>query len=62
MAQASRLTAYEVYGLGHDFGDKWVAGVQSVTAEQVRAVAERWLTGSPTSAWVVRTGTPEFEL
>lgn len=62
MAQASRLAAYEVYGLGHDFGDKWMAEVQSVTAEQVRAVVERWLTGSPTCAWVVRTGTPEFEL
>lgn len=62
MAQASRLAAYEVYGLGHDFGDKWVAEVQSVTAEQVCAVAKRWLTGAPTCAWVVRTGTPEFEL
>ncbi len=62
MAQASRLAAYEVYGLGHDFGDKWMAEVQAVTAAQVRAVVERWLTGSPTCAWVVRTGTPEFEL
>jgi zinc protease len=62
MSQASRLAAYEVYGLGHDFGDKWVAEIQSVTAEQVRAVARRWLTGSPTCAWIVRTGTPEFEL
>ena len=34
----------ELYGLGYDFGDKEDAAIQAVTLEQVRAVAQKFLT------------------
>lgn len=59
-AQASRLGSYEVYGLGQDFGDRWLAAIEAVTPEAIRAAAERWLDTPSTRAIVVPTGTPEF--
>lgn len=56
-AQAGRLGAYEAYGLGQDFGDRWLAAIEAVTPESVRAVARRWLDREPTRAAVVPVGT-----
>lgn len=39
-AQASRLGKYELFGLGLDFGDRWLERLSDVTAEDVRALAE----------------------
>ncbi|MGH7572290.1 MAG: M16 family metallopeptidase [Gemmatimonadota bacterium] len=59
MAQAGRLARYEVDGLGQDFGDRWLAALQDVTADQVRAVARKHFTGEPTRAWVLPRGAGE---
>lgn len=39
-AQASRLGKYELFGLGLDFGDRWLERLSDVTAEDVRSLAE----------------------
>lgn len=59
MAQAGRLARYEVDGLGHDYGDRWLAAIEEVTAEDVRALARRCFTVEPTRARVVPGGTGE---
>jgi len=41
-AQAARHGKYEFYGLGQDFGSRLLEGVAAVTAEEIRAVAERY--------------------
>ena len=41
-AQAMRLGRHEVYGLGQDFGDRWLAAVEAVTPEAILALARRW--------------------
>jgi zinc protease len=62
MAQAVRLGRYEAYSLGHDFGDRWLAAIESVTPERVRALARRYFTGEPTRAYVVPKGTGRIEV
>jgi predicted Zn-dependent peptidase len=42
-AQASRLGKYELFGLGLDFGDRWLERLTDVTAEDVRSLAEATL-------------------
>jgi len=59
MAQAGRLARYEVDGLGHDYGDRWLAAIEEVTADDVRALARRCFTVEPTRARVVPRGTGE---
>ncbi len=59
MAQAGRLARYEVDGLGHDFGDRWLAAIEEVTADDVRALARGRFTVEPTRARVVPRGTGE---
>lgn len=59
-AQASRLGSYEAYGLGQDFGDRWLAAIEAVTPEAIQATARRWLDTPATRAIVVPTGTPEL--
>jgi predicted Zn-dependent peptidase len=56
MAQAGRLARYEVDGLGQDYGDRWLAAIEVVSSDQVRAVARRYFTGEPTRAWVLPRG------
>lgn len=62
LAQASRIGRYEAYGLGQDFGDRWLAAIEDVDAAAARAAAERWFTVEPTRAWVVPTGTPAIDV
>lgn len=57
MAQAGRLARYEVDGLGHDYGDRWLAAIETVTAEEILALARGWFTVEPTRARVVPRGT-----
>jgi len=52
-AQATRLGRYEAFGLGHDFGVRWLAALDAVGPEEVRATARRWLDGPPTRAAIV---------
>ncbi|MDX1660658.1 MAG: pitrilysin family protein [Gemmatimonadota bacterium] len=59
-AQASRLGSYEVYGLGQDFGERWLAAIEAVTPEAIRRTAARWIDTPATRAIVVPNGTPEF--
>jgi predicted Zn-dependent peptidase len=59
MAQAGRLARYEVDGLGHDYGDRWLAAIEEVTADDVRVVARRCFTVEPTRARVVPRGSGE---
>lgn len=59
MAQAGRLARYEVDGLGHDYGDRWLAAIEEVTADEVVALARRCFTVEPTRARVVPPGTGE---
>lgn len=53
MAQAVRLGRYEAYGLGQDFGDRWLAAIESVTPDEIRALGQRFFSGEPIRAWVV---------
>ena len=57
-AQAARIARYEAYGLGQDFGDRWLAAVESVTPEIVQSFGRRWFTRPPARAMIVprRTG------
>lgn len=59
MAQAGRLARYEVDGLGQDYGDRWLAALEEVTAEQVRHIARRYFTGEPARAWILPGGAGE---
>jgi zinc protease len=42
-AQASEATFNVLYGLGLDYRDRYLAGIQAVTAEDVRKAAEKYL-------------------
>lgn len=42
-AQASNLAFNELYGLGWDYGPKYLAGINAVTAAEVQAAARRYL-------------------
>lgn len=55
-AQATRLGRYEAFGLGRDFGVRWLAALETVGPEEVRATARRWLDGPPTRTAVVPPG------
>lgn len=57
-AQAMRLGRQEVYGLGQDFGDRWLAAIEAVTPEAIQALGRRWLDREPTRACVVPRGAP----
>lgn len=59
-AQAMRLGRHEAYGLGQDFGDRWLVAIESVTPEAIQALAGRWLDREPTRAFVVPRGVPVF--
>lgn len=59
MAQAGRLARYEVDGLGQDFGDRWLAAIEEVTAEQIQDFATRYFSREPTRAWIVPGGAGE---
>ena len=59
MAQAGRLARYEVDGLGHDYGDRWLAAIEEVSADDVQALARRCFTVEPTRARVVPRGSGE---
>ncbi|HEY7471772.1 MAG TPA: pitrilysin family protein [Gemmatimonadota bacterium] len=59
-AQAMRLGRHEAYALGQDFGDRWLAAIEAVTPEAIRALARRWLDREPTRAYVVPRGAPAF--
>ena len=59
-AQAMRLGRHEAYCLGQDFGDRWLAAIEAVTPEAIRALARRWLDREPTRAYVVPRGAPAF--
>lgn len=59
-AQAMRLGRQEVYGLGQDFGDRWLAAIEAVTPEEIQALGRRWLDREPTVACVVPRGTASF--
>ena len=59
-AQAARLGRHEAYGLGQDFGDRWLAAIESVTPEAIQALGRRWLDREPTRACVVPRGAPAF--
>jgi zinc protease len=41
-AQASRMGKYELYELGQDFGDRLLERMGTVTAAEIRELAERW--------------------
>ncbi len=57
-AQASRLGQYEAYGLGQDFGDRWLAACEAVTPEAVQAFGRRHFLAAATRAIVVPVGVP----
>lgn len=59
-AQAMRLGRHEAYSLGQDFGDRWLAAIEAVTPEAIRALARRWLDREPARAYVVPKGAPVF--
>ncbi len=42
--QAGRYGQYETLGLGYDFGDRYVPGIERVTADDIVRVAEKYLT------------------
>ena len=47
-SQADRCALYEIYGLGYDYQDKFKQRIDAVTADEVRAVANKYLTQSVT--------------
>ena len=47
-SQADRCALYEVYGLGYDYQDTFKQKIDAVTAEDVKAVADKYLTQSVT--------------
>ncbi len=51
--QAARLARYEAYRLGQDFGDRWLAAMESVTPEVVQAFGRRWFQREPAVAAIV---------
>lgn len=53
MAQAVRLGCYEAYGLGQDFGDRWLAAIESVTPERIQSLGRRLFTAEPVRVSVV---------
>ena len=55
-----RLGRHEAYSLGQDFGDRWLAAIEAVTPEAIRALARRWLDREPARAYVVPKGAPVF--
>ena len=59
-AQAMRLGRHEAYGLGQDFGDRWLAAIEAVTPEAILALARRWFDRPATAAYVVPRGAPAF--
>jgi predicted Zn-dependent peptidase len=59
-AQAMRLGRHEAYGLGQDFGDRWLAAIEAVTPEAILALARRWFDREATAAYVVPRGAPAF--
>ncbi len=59
-AQAMRLGRHEGYGLGQDFGARWLTAIEAVTPEAVQALARRWFDREPTCAYVVPRGAPDF--
>jgi predicted Zn-dependent peptidase len=59
-AQAMRLGRHEAYGLGQDFGDRWLAAIEAVTPEAILALARRWFDRQATAAYVVPRGAPAF--
>ena len=59
-AQAMRLGRHEAYGLGQDFGDRWLAAIEAVTSEAILALARRWFDRQATAAYVVPRGAPAF--
>jgi predicted Zn-dependent peptidase len=54
--QAARMGRYESYQLGQDFGDRWLAAMESVTPEMIQAFGRRWFQREPTVAAVVPRG------
>ncbi|HUP01843.1 MAG TPA: pitrilysin family protein [Gemmatimonadota bacterium] len=56
MAQAVRLGLYEAYGLGQDFGDRWLTAIEAVTPERIQALGQRYFKGEPVRAYVVPRG------
>ncbi len=42
--QAAQYAQYEILGVGYDFGDKYIAGVEKVTAADIIRVGEKYLT------------------
>jgi zinc protease len=59
-AQAMRLGRHEAYGLGQDFGDRWLSAIEAVTPEAILALARRWFDRQATAAYVVPRGAPAF--
>jgi len=59
-AQAMRLGRHEAYGLGQDFGARWLTAIEAVTPEAIQALARRWFDREPTCAYVVPRGAPTF--
>ena len=55
-----RLGRHEGYGLGQDFGARWLTAIEAVTPEAVQALARRWFDREPTCAYVVPRGAPDF--
>jgi len=51
--QAARLARYEAYQLGQDFGDRWLAAIESVTPEAIQAFGRRWFTREPARAAIL---------
>lgn len=54
--QAARMARYEAYQLGQDFGDRWLAAMESVTPEMIQAFGQRRFLREPTVAAVVPRG------
>lgn len=52
-AQAARMARSEAYQLGQDFGDRWLAAIDTVTPEAVQAFGRRWFRREPVRAMIV---------
>jgi predicted Zn-dependent peptidase len=59
-AQAGRLARYEAYGLGKDFGDRWLDAIDRVTAQDVMELGRRYFTVEPARAIIVPRNSSEF--